>query len=441
MKIQTIATNQYSTISKSTLQKANQHTGKVEILQDETVTLKNANGEEVTYNLKPNKNQTNTAIDIKRDMSHLGQRHSPIKSGITLSLGENALEYEFGDFTNKAKIDEYFSMTDRLGVEQQDKMKFMKPSQDWLDIASKLSDEELNEFVDLMYNISESVHFEDRSSKEVELTISKFSNLTSEELGAAIKNMTRLNEQVKSDTSSPNKYRDFGMTVGTGNLFNALRGDVGGDLFRDYSKLIFDSELSPKEIDKINEYITKIDFSATKGLISSATLMRGEPKEQLFNLLSESNNNEVSKVFSYVNDLITKPYHASQYNIEFEDKTKKLTTVLDPELTEHEQNNLIENILAVEKKVGLANAVKLTEQVSSGISQAQKKVWQELAAGIKESSTSLTNKNINTLLFNATEKVETKHIQQLLNSFPLAIEAYGQIKTISNKNWTHSAQS
>ncbi|WP_077338715.1 hypothetical protein [Pseudocolwellia agarivorans] len=430
MKIQTTAINQTPTITKEILQQANQQPTTLNILQEDTVTFKNANGEEVTYNLKPNENQKASATDIKRDMSHLGQKHSPIKAAITLFMDTG--EYQFGEFNSKAKIDEYFTMTDRLGIEQQDKMQYMKPSQDWLDIADKLSDKELNEFVDLMYSISESVHFERRNSDEVELTISKFNKLTSGELGSAIKTMTQLNTQANDYKKPTDTYNNWGITTGAGSIFTGtLIGDAGGDILRDYSKLMFDSALSKTELNTVNEHLSDMDLSAAKGLISSVTLMKGEPKMQLFSLLSESDSNELSAVFSYINDLINKPYNATQYDIEFSDNTKRLATVVDPALSETEQTYAIENILAVESKNGLMNTTELTKKVNTGTSQAQIKIWDTLAEESEGSSNALTNKNVNALLQSVTEKIELKHRQQLQNSFPLYVEAYGQIKTIN----------
>mgnify|MGYP005993774735 FL=1 len=77
------------------------------------------------------------------------------------------------------------------------------------------------------------------------------------------------------------------------------------------------------------------------------------------------------------------------------------------------------------------NTTELTKKVNAGTSQAQIKIWDTLAEESEGSSNALTNKNVNALLQSVTEEIELKHRQQLQNSFPLYVEAYGQIKTIN----------
>jgi hypothetical protein len=151
------------------LPKINNHQGNVDVSEQTTYTLTQSSVEEVTYDIKPLRNQrsVNEKNNIERDMSHLGSNHSMgNKHGIILNMETN--QYKYGQLVGKEKVDEFLSMTDRLGLEQSDKMKYLTPSQDWLDLADKMTDEQLNNLVDLTYEISESVFLESNSSEEVD---------------------------------------------------------------------------------------------------------------------------------------------------------------------------------------------------------------------------------------------------------------------------------
>ena len=60
--------------TNNALQKINNHQGNVKISEKTTYTLTQSNGEEVTYDIKPPKNQQNVneKNNVERDMSHLG---------------------------------------------------------------------------------------------------------------------------------------------------------------------------------------------------------------------------------------------------------------------------------------------------------------------------------------------------------------------------------
>ena len=65
-------------------------------------------------------------------------------------------------------------MSDRLLPLQQEKIKYITPSQDWLDLASKLDDEQLNQLTDIVYDMSESIFLNGGGSRKVEEIVSQF---------------------------------------------------------------------------------------------------------------------------------------------------------------------------------------------------------------------------------------------------------------------------
>jgi len=413
MEIKPSSQSQPSSFIKTKLESSNQDLTNVKKSNEDYITYTQPNGEQVTYDLKSLRNQPEFDSDdvVKRDMSHLGMRMGAQHSiWINMETGEQT----FGQLNGKDKIDEYLMMTDRLNIEQNDKMKYIRPSQDWLDLADKLTDEELNDLVDIMYDISESVFLETRSSKEIDDIVAKLNALSPEELTSAVRTMTHLSGEVEIGKSSDKPLR-FGRATGDSASISPLR-HLKGEMLRDYSKLMFSDELSENERSTVNEHLLNMDYAAAGGLISSVEQMQGESKQQLFSLLSEHDTEELMEVFSYLGNLANKTSFISQYEIENENGRKELATVFDPS-DGRNQRLLIKSILNVEQTNGLDTVNEFIKQTSKETDQVQSNVWQKISESADESPNSLTTGYVSLLLQQANEEVVTIHDKQMKSAF------------------------
>jgi hypothetical protein len=190
-------------ITSNTSQKEKNHQANVEVSKQDIFTSTRSNGEQVTYNLKLLRSQKsfNDADTVKLDMSDR-DNISTMQNKQFININWETNEHKYGHLIGKEKIDEFISMTERLDPEQLDKMQYLAPSQDWMNLADKVVDEQLNSLVDLAFDISEFVFFEAYSSENVDSIIQELNTLDSNELNGAINTMLHLNEQAKNSDNN-----------------------------------------------------------------------------------------------------------------------------------------------------------------------------------------------------------------------------------------------
>jgi hypothetical protein len=403
------------------LPKINNHQGNVDVSEQTTYTLTQSSVEEVTYDIKPLRNQrsVNEKNNIERDMSHLGSNHSMgNKHGIILNMETN--QYKYGQLVGKEKVDEFLSMTDRLGLEQSDKMKYLTPSQDWLDLADKMTDEQLNNLVDLTYEISESVFLESNSSEEVDNIIQKLNTLDSNGLNDAINTMLYLTEQGKNAKSIESRG-NLGLSVN----FQLNFSHKEGEILRDYMEMTSSPQLKEKDIAMINEHLVNMDYAQASGLMEGVKLMEGQSKKQLFDLLKNNETDEIAEIFTYIGELSTKSSNLQQYHIEYGNGKNQLSSVFDPKFSDSELSSLIENILSVENKTDLNSVIDYIDKFSTVMDQAQVTIWDEVVKSTDESSSTLNDRYVDNLIGDITANIVERHEKKIRSTHKIGFEIYG----------------
>jgi hypothetical protein len=304
-----------------------------------------------------------------------------------------------GSLTGKDDIYAFFEMTDRLGIEQQEKMRFLSPNQDWLDLAEKLTDEELNQLVDAVDNISGTLFSELKEGESFNgnYVATQLNDLSTEELLSTISVMTRLSEQSNAARNADPMKSDH------------------GNILANYSELIFGEErLSGAELNTVNERLATMDYSAATGLIDAVRLLAEEPKQQLFDLLDNSSieDNEVlSGIFSYIGSLTSKALFISEYNVSAEDGETLHARVSDEGLNDHEKKSLIENIFTVVNQEGLEKVNDIIKQTSVSVGAIQSNFWSTVGENSQEMS--FDHEAIATLLLEATSSLSESHEGQI----------------------------
>lgn len=434
MKIKPTTNNQLLTDIKIKLGSSNKNLSHVTKSNLDSFTFSQPNGDEVTYDLKSIRGQSTLQSNdaITRDMSYLGAKMG-LQHSIHIDMATGAQTY--GELNGKDNIDDFNKMRDRLGVEQSDKISYLTPSEDWLNLSRGLTDTDLNELVDLIYDISESVYLETTSSTEIDAIVSQLSKLNSEELASTIKTMSHLSQEAELKEGNLDRPARFGRSSGSGSPLSMLQHSKG-QLLRDYSQLMFSDDVSDSERHIINGHLMGMDYPSAGGLISSARQAQDESKEQLFNLLSERDTKELLDVFSYLGDLSNKSVFLTQYEIEDENGHKELATVFEPNDGESQQI-LVQSLLSVLQENGLDAVNGYIEQLSKSGDQVQSNVWQKIATNVGEVSDTLTIESVSFLLAQSNEEVAAAHDMQMKSDFNASYPGGSIINTrkISAGKW------
>jgi hypothetical protein len=377
--------------------------------------LQNAKKEIVTYDFKSLLKPSSSPLVTHRnnDNAHLGANRS-FTNFQSIYIDIDTGDYQFGSLGGKDKIDDFFVMTDRLGIKQQDKMFFISPSQDWLELAETLTDEELNQLVDVVYDISEALFTRGKSSEDVNDVVAQLNNLEPKKLLSTIDTMTHLSEQAKLTNNVDAELRSARppqMISYDSATDPFMTNKTAGDILVNYSQLIFKEDgLSAQELSTVNEALTKMDYFQGNGLIDAARLLEEESKQQFFDLLDnddEDHQKELSDILSYIGDLTRKNTFVSHYGINFENGDTSYTERHDKALNDEGKKSLIENILKVANKTDLKDVNDIIKQASVHLDAVQSDFWSEMADQIP---LSFQNEliNIDNLLKNKVEQTNAE---------------------------------
>lgn len=414
-------------MTSNTLQKTDNHQAKVEVSEQDTFTLTQPNGEQATYDLKSLRNQP--SFDEKNNvelyMSDVSNKLS-MDNPHAISINKETGEYQYGQLIGKEKIDEFFSMVERLGIEQRDKMHFRTPSQDWLELADKMTDEQLNSLVDIAFDISKSLFLESKNNEEVDNIIQKLNTLDADDLDSAINTMLYLTEQAKSAEYGDSEAY-VGFTVDFSSHFRLVHKE--GEVLRDYMEFISAPELKEKDIAIVNEHLVNMDYTQASGLMESARLMEGDSKKQLFDLLNDNETDEISEIFAYIGALSTKPSNVQQYQIDFGNGKNELSTVFDPKFDDDDLTSLIENVLSVNNKTDLNRVIEYIDKSSTAIDQAQVAIWQAIAKSTDESPSELKSQYFDSLIGSITADITERHEKEIRSVHHVGFEFYGNEKS------------
>jgi hypothetical protein len=299
-------------------------------------------------------------------------------------------------------------------------MKYLTPSQDWLDLADKMTDEQLNNLVDLTYEISESVFLESNSSEEVDNIIQKLNTLDSNGLNDAINTMLYLTEQGKNAKSIESRG-NLGLSVN----FQLNFSHKEGEILRDYMEMTSSPQLKEKDIAMINEHLVNMDYAQASGLMEGVKLMEGQSKKQLFDLLKNNETDEIAEIFTYIGELSTKSSNLQQYHIEYGNGKNQLSSVFDPKFSDSELSSLIENILSVENKTDLNSVIDYIDKFSTVMDQAQVTIWDEVVKSTDESSSTLNDRYVDNLIGDITANIVERHEKKIRSTHKIGFEIYG----------------
>jgi len=411
----------------------NAQNGSVSLSKNQnTVTFNSSREEKVTYDLKEIIKSSNKPPIIESNdyKSHLGANYSwrneqVASSYINMSAPAHEITYEYGHFDTTEKTAEFFGVIKRLSEPQQEKIKYITPTQDWLDLAGKLDDKQLNQLVDVVYDMSESIFLNGGSSNKVEKIVNDFNQLNDTKLSGALDVMSQLREkaiehQQYTDSNNSNKInRSYSSIVESGLISSANPLGfkvVGADVLLDYSKLIFsDSALKDEKLAVINNILPDVSYLAARGLIDAAELLASESKNNLFNLLSSNDNNETDKIFSYIGSLTTKSSFITYYQVDFDNNERDYTKVYNHSLSDAEQADLIESMLSIESDTNIDTVLDFVAKAKFSVDDIQAVFWQQAEKYINSSETrdGIRDKHINAILTN----VNFKFHQQQSNMF------------------------
>lgn len=401
------------------------------------VELTHTNGKIVTYNLKEI-SQSSKSSSMKENpfkKIQLGANHSwrneqIVTSNIDMSKPVHEVRYEYGNFNTTDKIDEFLAMSDRLLPVQQEKLKYITPSQDWLNLASKLDDKQINQFTDIVYDMSESIFLNGGGSHEVDEIVNKFNTLSSKKLIDTIGTMFQLREK-----AGEYRLNDTKVNIDNHAYRNITESDVfsranplglkieEGEALLDYTKLVFSANgLSDEEISSINSTITDASYLVSRGVIDSFSNLEDEPRNSLFNLISSAEFSETESFFGYIGNITTKASFTSSYKVAYGDEQSDFVKISNPSLSQNEQKELIENILTVANNTSLSDVLNIMEKATLGADEIQASIWGNLAKEVTTPKLLLSSKYISALVKVSESSFISQQSDRIHSDFALTLK-------------------
>ncbi|GEK09609.1 hypothetical protein HUZ36_01285 [Pseudoalteromonas sp. McH1-7] len=234
-----------------------------------------------------------------------------------IGTDENGRVYKdtYGDFEGREKIDEFLSIFDRLSEERQFEFAHFKPTQALLDVANRLSDEELGQLTDFIVQSLSVNSFEQRRNDYSTELINKLNGMSDEVLQDTIQTMSKLMEQadnkVFEDPVFPPYLLDEDGRVDTdlqyteSGIFEHVNtyGDMNNQLLNDFAQFVISNKFSDGEILDLNAKFVSADFDTSRGLLDMATLVKPNDRTSFMEMLSEIDTEEPGNLFARLSKL------------------------------------------------------------------------------------------------------------------------------------------
>jgi len=407
----------------------------------DTVTLGADTDKHLTYTLASlgkSGPETKDTVILPFDKPHLGANWShENRQQINIDMQTGA--FQFGDLDNKKDIDAFLKMSERLGLEQQDKMQFIKPTPEWLEKASQLDDEQLNHLVDAIYDMSESTFLSGGSREDANAIVSKLFELNPSQLKESIDVMQHLRQESKDQNNNKFRGDEFGMVSGpksSSSLGNPLGlRHAAGDTLLKYTEMLDTAKLGQDDLSTVNKHLMQMDYEAATGLMDSVNLTEGQGREQLLSILDNNEKEQLGEMFGYIGSVTGKSSFLTQYQLEFADGRKQLATNMEMGLSDVGKRDFIQNILKVEQAIGFEANQQLIAESKSAMGNIQADIWKQLAQQVEEKDFKPENINIHSLILENTANATQQQQEKMRDDFKLSFELHGPATFRQTKSW------
>ncbi|ASD67180.1 hypothetical protein WLQ65_02995 [Pseudoalteromonas piscicida] len=311
-----------------------------------------------------------------------------------IGTDENGRVYKdtYGDFEGREKIDEFLAIFDRLDEEQQIKFAHFKPTESLLDVANRLTDEELGQLTDFIVQSLKVNSFGQRGEDYSEKLIDKLSSMSDDLLTDTVKTMSSLMEQAEnkffSDPALPaylldeDGRADMDLTVREADFFDQFNayGDMNNQLLNDYAKFIIDNKFSDGDLLDLNAHLANSDFDTSRGMLDMATLVKANDRTTFIEMLNEVDTREPNNLFARLSKLNYENENTEYFRTDNREYVKFKGTPAD----DNEKSRLYNQLIKAYENQGLGWMNDVMEQSEDMPVRAELNMWLAILEDVEE---------------------------------------------------------
>ncbi|TMN34688.1 hypothetical protein [Pseudoalteromonas sp. S2755] len=330
---------------------------------------------------------------LNLDLSMIGLKRYGIHRE-HMGTDENGHIYKdtYGDFEGREKIDEFLAIFDRLDEEQKIKFSHFKPTEALLDVANRLTDEELGQLTDFIVE-SLSINLLDPKKDDYSTKlINKLSNMSDEVLQDTVKTMSKLMEQADNKVfAEPNLpaylldkdgHADFDLNVRGLGFFEDVNayGDMNNQLLNDYAKFVIDNKFSDGDLLDLNAHLANSDFDTSRGMLDMATLVKANDRTTFIEMLNEVDTREPNNLFARLSKLNYENENTEYFRTDNRDYVKFKGAPAD----DNEKSRLYNQLIKAYENQGLGWMNDVMEQSEDAPVRTQLTMWLSILEDVEE---------------------------------------------------------
>ncbi|MEJ6476742.1 hypothetical protein [Pseudoalteromonas piscicida] len=298
----------------------------------------------------------------------------------------------YGDFEGREKIDEFLAIFDRLDEKQQFEFAHFKPTEALLDVASRLSDEELGELTDfIVKSLSINLFGKKKDDYSTEL-INKLSNMSDEVLQDTVKTMSKLMEQADNKVfAEPNLppylldkdgHTDFDLSVRDLDFFEGVNafGNMNNQLLNDFAQFVVGNKFSDGELLELNATLSNADFDTSKGILDMGTLVKASDRTSFMEMLSEVDIDEPNNLFSRLSKLNYKAENTEYFKTDNQEYVRYEGKPAD----DNERSRLYKQLIKAYETQGVGWMNDVLEQSKEAPVKTQLNMWLSILEDVEE---------------------------------------------------------
>ncbi|MDP4487355.1 hypothetical protein QDG88_05230 [Pseudoalteromonas piscicida] len=330
---------------------------------------------------------------LNLDLSMIGLKRYGIHRE-HMGTEENGHIYKdtYGDFEGREKIDEFLAIFDRLDEEQKVKFAHFKPTEALLDVANRLTDEELGQLTDFIVE-SLTINLLDQKKDDYSTKlINKLSNMSDEVLQDTVKTMSKLMEQADNKVfAEPNLpaylldkdgHADFDLNVRDLGFFEDVNayGDMNNQLLNDYAKFIIDNKFSDGDLLDLNAHLANSDFDTSRGMLDMATLVKANDRTTFIEMLNEVDTREPNNLFARLSKLSYENENTEYFRTDNREYVKYKGAPAD----DNEKSRLYNQLIKAYENQGLGWMNDVMEQSEGMPVRAELNMWLSILEDVEE---------------------------------------------------------
>jgi len=360
--------------------------------------------------------------------------------------------YRYGEFTDPDDINAFLDQLDRLDGEHRRMFQHIKPTQELLDLAQKMSDEELSLFAEFAVTTS-SLRFGMQNKDISEQLISSLSKLSDEALSSTVNTMAAILKQ-GDDYKKPTS--PIGDDINGNELLVMQSSDENIDWFKSsykanntktdlaisYANLLMNKNQSDEQLTQLNSHLADTNLQQSSGIMDMMSLIKTHQNDEMLAMLSEVDKDNQNDVFTYLAQQTNYQANKQYYQIGNGKHVAQQDNISDPS----SRRILYDNILEAYNDIGLGWINDTLDEIKESPAQIQNQIWEKLLADKEKSPDQFIHSDsvqkwVTTNVPSMQMNFHTQQINKIYdyNSERLVPDLLGRLTFFSSGNSAHSS--